>query len=274
MSVSNLQPRALFDVQGKSAIVTGGAQGLGLAYAEVLAANGADVALLDANRALLDTVVARLASCGARVRGFPIDVTDHIALEAAVTGAAAAAGRLDILFANAGITAGPGFLTTDGHRDPAGAIENVSAELWEKVIATNLSSVFATIRASVPHMKACEGGSIIVTTSIAGLRPSPVVGIPYMIAKAGAAHLVRQSALELARHGIRVNAIAPGPFRTRITSPELEAAWAGAIPIGRIASAEEIKGLALYLASPASRYVTGAQYVIDGGSSISRAAVS
>ena len=273
MSVSNLHPGALFDVQGKSAVVTGGALGLGLAYAEVLAANGAHVALLDADGAQLEATVAQLATRGSRVRGFCANVTDHAALDAAVADAARAAGRLDIVFANAGITAGPGFLGTDGDRDPAGAVENVPAELWQQVIATNLSSVFATIRASVPYMKAA-GGSIIVTTSVAGLRPSPVVGTPYMIAKAAAAHLVRQSALELARYRIRVNSIAPGPFRTRITSTELEAVWSRAIPIGRIASTQEIMGLALYLASPASRYVTGVQHVIDGASSISRAALA
>jgi NAD(P)-dependent dehydrogenase (short-subunit alcohol dehydrogenase family) len=274
MSIANLQPRALFDVQGRSAVVTGGALGLGLAYAEVLAANGAHVALIDVDRAQLDATVAQFASRGARVRGLCVDVTDHRALDAAIADAAASAGRLDLVFANAGITAGPGFLTTDGARDPDGAIESVPAALWEKVIATNLSSVFGTIRASVPHMKAAGGGSIIVTTSVAGMRPSPVVGTTYMVAKAAAAHLVRQSALELARHAIRVNAIAPGPFRTRITSRELEAVWSKAIPVGRIASTDEMKGLALFLASPASRFVTGAQFVIDGGSSISRAAPS
>jgi NAD(P)-dependent dehydrogenase (short-subunit alcohol dehydrogenase family) len=92
-----------------------------------------------------------------------------------------------------------------------------------------------------------------------------------MIAKAAAAHLVRQAALELASYGIRVNAIAPGPFATRITSPELTALWSRALPLRRIASTDEIQGLALYLASGASRYVTGSQLVIDGGSTLGRA---
>ena len=180
--------------------------------------------------------------------------------------------RLDAVFANAGVTARPGFLSTDGMRNPAGAIENIPVELWQSVISTNLTSVFTTMRACVASMRAqTRGGSIIVTTSIAGLRPSAVVGTPYMIAKAAAAHLVRQAALELAAHGIRVNAIAPGPFATRITSPELTAIWSRALPVGRIASTEEIKGLALYLASGASAYVTGAQFVIDGGSTLGRA---
>jgi len=131
--------------------------------------------------------------------------------------------------------------------------------------------VFATIRASVPHMKRHGSGSIIATTSIAGLRPSAVVGTPYMVAKAAAAHLVRQAALELAGFGIRVNAIAPGPFLTPITSPGLKSIWEKALPMRRVATTQEIKGLALFLASPASGYVTGAQFVIDGGSLLGRA---
>lgn len=266
-----MKASALFDVAGMTVVVTGGAAGIGLAYAEVMAANGAAVTILDADAAALDRAVEALSALGPRASGIAVDVTDHAALASAIAGATVASGRLDVVFANAGITAGPGFLTTDGARDPAGAIENVPAELWDEVIATNLTSVFATIRASVPHMKARGSGSIIVTTSIAGLRPSAVVGTPYMVAKAAAAHLVRQAAFELAAHGIRVNAIAPGPFKTRITSPGLEAIWARALPVRRVASTDEIKGLALFLASPASVYVTGAQLVIDGGSLLGRA---
>jgi NAD(P)-dependent dehydrogenase (short-subunit alcohol dehydrogenase family) len=265
-----LQAKALFNVEGFTAVVTGGAAGIGLAYAEVMAANGADVTLIDADLKALDGAVAGLCKRGSAT-GLVADVTDHAALHDAIVETVARTSRLDVVFANAGITAGPGFIATDGQRDPAGAIENIPAELWEKVIATNLTSVFATIRSCVAPMKARGGGSIIVTTSIAGLRPSAVVGTPYMIAKAGAAHLVRQAALELARYGIRVNAIAPGPFATRITSPGLHAIWAKALPVGRVASTDEMKGLALFLASPASAFVTGAQFVIDGGSLLGRA---
>jgi NAD(P)-dependent dehydrogenase (short-subunit alcohol dehydrogenase family) len=266
-----MKASALFNVEGLAAVVTGGAAGIGFAYAQVMAANGARVTIIDADAGALDRAVDALSAIGPRASGVAIDVTDHAALDKAIAGAAAACGRLDVVFANAGITAGPGFLTTDGVRDPAGAIESIAPELWERVMATNLTAVFATIRAAVPHMRARGQGRIIVTTSIAGLRPSAVVGTPYMVAKAAAAHLVRQAALELAAYGIRVNSIAPGPFLTRITSPGLEAIWARALPVGRVASTEEIKGLALYLASPASGYVTGAQFVVDGGSLLGRA---
>jgi NAD(P)-dependent dehydrogenase (short-subunit alcohol dehydrogenase family) len=267
-----LRAKALFDVGGFTAVVTGGAAGIGFAYAEVMAANGANVTLVDSDGAALDAAVVALARHGGTAQGTTVDVTDRGALHGAIAAIAARTGRLDVVFANAGITAGPGFLTTDGARNAAGAIENIPCELWQQVLDTNLTSVFTTVRACVAPMRAhCSGGSIIVTTSIAGLRPSAVVGTPYMIAKAAAGHLVRQAALELAAHGIRVNAIAPGPFATRITSPELTAIWSRALPVRRIAATEEIKGLALYLASGASRFVTGAQFVIDGGSTLGRA---
>jgi NAD(P)-dependent dehydrogenase (short-subunit alcohol dehydrogenase family) len=270
-TAEDMRPRALFNVAGLASLVTGGASGIGYAFAEVLAANGAHVTILDADAGSLDRAVEALRAGGAAVSGRVADVTDRTGLTAAIAEAARLMGRLDVVFANAGITAGPGFLTTEGERNPEGAIENIPAELWEKVIATNFGGVFATIRASIEPMKVHGGGSIIATTSIAGIRPSAVVGTPYMVAKAGAAHLVRQAALELARHGIRVNAIAPGPFATRITSPGLTAIWSKALPVGRVASTDEIKGLALFLASPASSYVTGAEFVIDGGSLLGRA---
>ena len=267
-----LTPAALFDVEGMTAVITGGGAGIGLAYAKAMADNGARVVLLDADPAAIETALADLTAAGADASGIVVDITDSRALGKAVDRAAAPFRRLDILFANAGITAGPGFLTTEGSRNPEGAIENIAPALWEKVVATNLTSVFATIRACVPHMKRQESGSIVVTTSIAGLRPSAVVGTPYMIAKAGAAHLVRQAAVELARYGIRVNAIAPGPFLTRITSPGLQSIWESALPVGRVATTDEMQGLALFLASGASGYVSGAQFVIDGGSTLGRAA--
>jgi NAD(P)-dependent dehydrogenase (short-subunit alcohol dehydrogenase family) len=146
------------------------------------------------------------------------------------------------------------------------------------VIATNLTSVFNSIRAAVPHMKrnGKNGGRIIVTTSIAALRPEAIVGTPYMPAKAGAAHLVRQAALEFAKYNILVNAIAPGPFITNIAGghmrdPEVAKAFESAVPLHRVASTDEIQGAALFLASRASTFVTGAELVIDGGVMLGRA---
>jgi NAD(P)-dependent dehydrogenase (short-subunit alcohol dehydrogenase family) len=133
---------------------------------------------------------------------------------------------------------------------------------------TNLTSMFGTIKAAVPHMKKnAKGGRIIVTTSVAAIRGEAIVGMPYMPAKAGAAHMVRQAALELAKYNILVNAIAPGPFVTNIAGghmrdPATVAAFARFSPLHRLASTDEIQGLALFLASPTSSYVTGSQIVI------------
>jgi NAD(P)-dependent dehydrogenase (short-subunit alcohol dehydrogenase family) len=267
----------LFDVAGLAAIVTGAASGIGYAYAEVMADNGARVAMLDIDRAGLDAAVAKLKAKGADVRGIAVDVTDRVALRAAFDEAAKAFGRLDVLFANAGIDSSPGFLAMTGERTPDGAFENISDERWDKVIATNFTSIFTSIRAAVPHLKQNpHGGRIVVTTSVAALRPEAIVGMPYMPAKAGAAHLVRQAALELAKFNILVNAIAPGPFMTNIAGghmrrPEVAEAFGQAVPLGRVASTDEIQGVALFLASPASKFVTGAEIVVDGGVMLGRA---
>ena len=261
----------LFDVKGLATIVTGGASGIGLAYAEAMAHNGARVALLDIDRSGLDRAVAKLKARGGHVRGIVADVTDRAGLRAAIDKSAKAFGKLDVLFANAGIDPGPAFINATGQRVAEYAFENVSDERWDKVIATNLSSVFVSIRAAVPHMKKnAGGGRIIVTTSIAAIRPEAIVGMPYMPAKAGAAHLVHQAALELAKHNILVNAIAPGPFVTNIADghmqkPEVRKAFEKWVPLGRAAETEEIQGAALFLASPASKYVTGTEIIVDGG---------
>ncbi|MDR3422446.1 MAG: SDR family NAD(P)-dependent oxidoreductase [Xanthobacteraceae bacterium] len=267
----------LFDVHGLATIVTGAASGIGYAYAEAMADNGAHVAMLDIDRAGLDQAVSKLKAKGGDVRGAMVDVTDRPALRAAVDEAARAFGRLDVLFANVGIDSAPGFLSMAGERTIEGAFENVSDERWDKVIATNFTSVFTSIRAAVPHMKKNrQGGRIIVTTSVAAMRSEAIVGMPYMPAKAGVAHLVRQAAIELAKFNILVNAIAPGPFITNIAgghmrNPEVAKAFGQSVPLHRVASTDEIQGAALFLASSASTFVTGAQIIVDGGVMLGRA---
>jgi NAD(P)-dependent dehydrogenase (short-subunit alcohol dehydrogenase family) len=270
-----VRAEALFKVAGLSIVVTGAASGIGLACARVLAANGANVTLVDRDGARLTEAVAALSALQTaggygQVRSETADVTDRTSLERAFDAAAAAFGRIDVAFANAGIGGGPGFLTAQGERSAEHAIEAIAPERWAAIVDTDLTGVLRTIQAATRHMKATGGGRIVVTTSIAALKTETVIGTAYPVAKAGAAHLVRQAALELAKYNIKVNAIAPGPFLTdisggRLKDPAVRAYHARTVPLGRIATTDEIMGLALFLASPASDYMTGSQVVIDGG---------
>jgi NAD(P)-dependent dehydrogenase (short-subunit alcohol dehydrogenase family) len=268
----NVLPR--FDVTGHGVVVTGGASGLGLAYGEVLAAHGARVTLVDVDGAALDAEVARLRGAGLDVRGAVADVTDHDALDRAVDDAAGTYGRLDVAFANAGIDSGVGFVAgwagSERPRVPEGALERYADDRWNRVIDVNLNGIFATARAAARHMRPRRYGRIVVTTSLAATKVEPVIGSAYMAAKAGARHLVRCLALELAADGITANAIAPGFFVTNIGGghahdPELQAMVAKDVPMHRVGRPDDVKALALFLASPASDYVTGQEIVIDGG---------
>jgi len=260
----------LFNVEGRTALVTGGASGIGFACAEVLVENGAKVCLVDRAADGLARAEERLVALGGEVVTAVADVTREDDTAAAVSRALERFGRLDIAFINAGIGGGPGFLDMTGKRNPAGAVEALDDAIWRGHIEGNLSSVFVSLKAVVPPMRAQGSGSIIVTTSVAAWKVENFVCTGYIAAKAGAAHLVRQVALELARFNVRVNAIAPGSFVTgigggRMAQPEVQRRFAAANPMGRMAQPDEIKGLALFLASDASSYVTGAQLTIDGG---------
>ena len=263
-----------FDVTGFGVVVTGGASGLGLAYGEVLAAHGARVTLIDVDADRVVEQAARLRTEGLDVRAAVADVTEHDALDRAVDEAAALYGRLDVACANAGIDPGVGFVGAwaGGKRPrvPDGGLERYGDERWNRVIDVNLNGIFATARAAARHMRPRRFGRIIVTTSLAATRVEPAIGSAYMAAKAGARHLMHSIALELAADGITVNAIAPGFFVTNIGGghahdPGLQAALASEIPMHRVGQPDEIKALALFLASPASAYITGQEIVIDGG---------
>jgi NAD(P)-dependent dehydrogenase (short-subunit alcohol dehydrogenase family) len=265
-----------FDIRGRSALVTGAASGIGLAYAEVMAEAGARVSLTDIDGAAAEREAARLRAGGGDVRADQLDVTDRARMRAVFDAHVAAYGGLDIAFANAGIDPGAGFWNPAGHRNPDGQVDTLDPARWDRTIAINLTGVFNTIRDAVRVMKAAgRGGSIIATSSNAALVNEAIVGLPYMPAKAGLAHMVRHVALELAEYRIRVNAIAPGPFVTNIgggwlRDPVVRAAWDGVVPLGRIAETWQIKPLALFLASDASSYVTGSHIVIDGGMSLGK----
>lgn len=264
----------LFKVEGYGVVVTGGASGLGLGFAEALAENGARVTILDADAARIAAETEHLRALGYDVRGEVVDVRDHAALDRAFAAAVSAHGRLDVVFANAGIDSGPGFVGswvgTERARNPDGALENYTDERWNRVIDINLSGVFATLRTAARLMKPQRSGRLIVTTSVAAYQCEPAIGSAYMAAKAGAAHLMHCVALELAAYNITVNAIAPGFFVTNIggghaKNPAMQAAVAKVVPMHRVGFPDDIKGLALFLASPASAYLTGQQISLDGG---------
>jgi NAD(P)-dependent dehydrogenase (short-subunit alcohol dehydrogenase family) len=264
----------LFNVDGLGVIVTGGASGLGLGYAQALAENGAHVTLLDVDAGGIDAQTARLRALGYAVRGEAVDVRDHAAIDRAFDAAVQAHGRLDVVFANAGVDSGPGFIGNwvgaERPRNPAGALEDYTDERWNRVIEINLNGIFATLRAGARIMRPQRSGRMIVTTSVAAYQCEPAIGSAYMTAKAGAAHLMRMVALELAAFGITVNAIAPGFFATNIggghaKQPQVQAAMSKVIPMHRVGLPEDMQGLALFLSSAASAYVTGQQITIDGG---------
>ena len=255
----------LFDVAGRAYVVTGAASGLGLAISEALAANGARLLLLDRDAARLDEVTSRL---GPGAASGAVDVTDARSLQQAIDGFVGDDGRLDGLFANAGISGGAGFGTAAGAA--TGRLQNQDASDWNRVLQTNLLGVLNSLQAVLPAMKRERRGSIVVTASIAGMQVEPFVSYSYAAAKAAVIQFMRQSALELAPFGIRVNAIAPGYVRTRIGGGRLHEAAVEAdlvrrIPLGRLGEPHEVQGVALLLASDAGSYVTGSLFPIDGG---------
>ncbi len=260
----------LFDVNGLSVLVTGAASGIGLGYAEVMADNGARVTLVDVDRDALQAAEERLRAEGANVAVEVADVTKPDTLHAAVAAVLAREGRLDVLFANAGVSAGPGFLTGSGIRNEAAALEHLSLETFDRAVSVNLRGALASLQAVVPTMKRQGAGRIIVTTTVSLMQTETLVSTLYVASKAALGQLVRQAALELAKYGILVNGIAPGPTITgigggRLRDPAARAPFEHTNPMHRLGTPQDVIGAALFLASHASRYITGTQIVIDGG---------
>jgi NAD(P)-dependent dehydrogenase (short-subunit alcohol dehydrogenase family) len=246
-----------FDVSGARVVVTGAASGLGLAMAEVMADGGARVTLADLDADGLASAAERLDA-----RSFQLDVSDPEAVRRVFDEVVSEQGGVDVAFANAGISTEPGVL------DERGGLEALDVETWRKVLGVNLDGVVFTMREAARHMKKQGSGKIVVTASTAGFGTDPMVGYSYSATKAAVIILVRQAALELAKHGVHVNAIAPGPFRTNIggdAAPIPPEAWEDIVAIGRMAEPDELKGVALLLASPASSFMTGAVIPVDGG---------
>ena len=220
----------LFDVRDARVVVTGAASGLGLAMAEVMADGGARVTLADVDSARLDEVGGELERRGADVRLARLDVSDPDQVRRVFDDVVEAQGGVDVAFANAGISLEPGVL------DARGGLANLDRDTWGTVLGVNLDGVLHTLREAAGHMKRQGSGRIVVTASTAGFGTDPLVGYSYSATKAAVIVIVRQAALELARHGVHVNAIAPGPFRTRIgggAAPIPPEAWEEIVALGQ-----------------------------------------
>lgn len=250
----------LFNLSGKVAIVTGGSRGLGEEMAEGLAEAGAALMLCARREEWLTPAVDRFRARGFRVAGMLADVARPADVQAVVDATIAAYGQIDILINNAGITWGA-------------RPEAMPLDKWQKVVDVNLTGAFLFSQAAGREMLKREYGRIVNVASIAGLNAS-VRGphyAGYAATKAGLLGLTRELAASWGRQGIRVNAIAPGFFHSRLADPAIplaEPSIKASCPIPRVGAAGELKGVAVFLAADASNYMTGQVIVVDGGRTI------
>ena len=255
----------LFDLSGKTAIVTGGARGLGRQAALALAEAGAEVALCDLLEAEGEQTRHEIEQLGRRALFAKVDVTQSAQINSFVGNVVEVFGKIDILVNNAG-------MPSQGR-----SLEEVDDDVWRRMIDTNLSSMFYFAKPVARHMIARgEGGVMINMASISGVIISNILprhNVPYCVTKAGVAHLTRGMASDWAPYHILVNAIAPGYMLTAQTAesrkyPEIVERLTANTPMKRYGREDELKGTIVYLASEASSFMTGSVVVIDGGTTI------
>lgn len=255
--------KPVFNFSGRTAIVTGAGRGIGRVIALSLAEAGANVVLCSRTKAEIDAVAGEISGKGGKVLAVATDLTIHEQLENLVDATIKEFGRIDILVNNAGAS-------------PAmGSVLDSDERLWDTIMNLNLKAVYFMSQACAKIMKKQGGGRIINVASIDGVNPEPFVSV-YSISKAGVRQITRAFAMELAHDNIMVNAILPGPISTKMMNshwqhlPPEEAAkqkeeLCKHLPTCRIGEPDEIAGAAIYLASDASSYTTGAEIIIDGG---------
>ena len=250
----------LFDLSRKTAIVTGGGKGIGREMAQGLAEAGADVVVCGRDAARCEQAAADLGKVGVRALGLGCDVRDAEQVQAVVARAVADFGSVDILVNNAGTAWGA-------------SPEDMPLEGWQKVVDVNLTGVFLFSQAAGRAMIDGRGGTIVNVASIAGLRGGPpeiMNAIGYNTTKGGVISFTRDLACKWARHGIRVNAIAPGWFPSDMANYVIDRhgeELLERIPLGRFGAPEDLQGVMVFLASSASAYITGHTLVVDGGQS-------
>ena len=247
---------SLFSLEGRVAVVTGGARGIGADTAELLAMAGADVAVVDVLNS--DNTIAGVEAHGRRAQGYQADLTDEAAVDQLFADIARDFGRIDVVHNNAGIAF-------------CQKAEDMTFEEWRRVMAIDLDAVFLVARAAGRLMiQAGRGGSIINTASMSGMIVNfPQEQVAYNAAKAGVIHLTKSLAAEWAQHSIRVNAVSPGYIGTDMTPPTSRKDWMdewfARSPIKRLGTPREVAGAVLYLASDLASFTTGANIVVDGG---------
>ncbi len=250
-----------FRLDGRVALVTGGGQGIGRAYAHALGEAGARVAVVDIDQACAEAVVAELADKGIEAIAVTADVTQSGQVQAMVDAVLSRWGCLTIAVNNAGI----GLWA---------AAESMTAEQWDRVMALNLRAVFLCAQAEGRVMLAAGYGKIINTASMSGhIVNTPQCQVAYNASKAAVLHLTRSLAAEWAARGVRVNSISPGYTRTLLVekllaTPEgqtMAPQWVKLTPMGRMGEVTDLQGAVIYLAAEASDFMTGHDMVIDGG---------
>ena len=251
----SLQP--MFDLSGKVALITGASRGIGEAIALAYSQAGAKVVLASRKQADLDHVAEKIRVTGGDALALAAHTGDMGAISAVVEKATATYGGIDIVVNNA---------ATNPHFGPILTAEDSH---WDKILDVNVQGYFRVVKACVESMQARGGGKVINMSSVAGLEPQPMMGV-YSVSKAAVIMLTKVLAAELAPYNIQVNAIAPGFVKTRFSAalwqnPQINETILKRIPQKRMAEPDEVAGLAVYLASPASSFVTGSVFSIDGG---------